>query len=200
MDRLNLKERRRYIMNYWATIVKGLHEIIKTQKEALSNEELMYEINSLSQLFSKYVEEQEKKGFCVQCCHPMYDGLCECGKHNDISVKLAEMLELRLLIYGYYNKDIKKLIDKKNNKNFSSYKIFRKMGEALDDTDTQKIIDILKYLMDEFSKEYKKRGFCCQCCDPYRKGICECGRYEEIDIINQVVIRLYNEHWLFQER
>jgi len=74
------------------------------------------------------------------------------------------------------------------------------MGEALDDTDTQKIIDILKYLMDEFSKEYKKRGFCCQCCDPYRKGICECGRYEEIDIINQVVIRLYNEHWLFQER
>lgn len=41
------------------------------------------EVECLEFMLANYAKNIRKQGYCEQCQHPDYDGLCECGHGNE---------------------------------------------------------------------------------------------------------------------
>ena len=73
--------------------------VMHREGSILIDRELNEAIAELEGLLAKYAEEADEQDFCNQCCHPHYDGICNCGRSNDAVVEMAKLLGYRLECY-----------------------------------------------------------------------------------------------------
>ena len=161
----------------------------KNNLSVLTEDEKMFYLKILCDLLDEYARKQKGRGFCTQCQHTMYDGMCSCGKWEDISVTLAEVVEQERFDLGYYNTGMKQKFKewKKPTKKIRLSNIFKKLTINLSKTELDASIEYLNDFLEQCFEEMREKGYCIQCCEPHRKGGCECGKiYQDEDIVNLV--------------
>lgn len=55
---------------------------------------------------NRHASEAKKKGWCIQCQYPWYDGTCDCGHFEEPSVGVANIIASTMINKNGWNGDL----------------------------------------------------------------------------------------------